>query len=285
MGRAALTSQTSPSWNPLRCDGTALPPGWLLAAKLLAYHVFRSQSSVGAGPPFLPFVPWLDSPVFAAWLAPATATAFYGSLVCLFLNRWVRPACLVMAGCVLVHVAGHRLAYANNLMFATVFLLLIGLYDPRTGQWPLRIQLAIVYGGACLNKALDPDWWNGRFLDTLMIDALRMGWYDRLASRFADHTLGMVGGALTIAAEATICASVLVSRGGHLGVLLMVAFHVVMLAATRGQLSVPFTCASVAVAAAFFHPLVSVSSRWIEPALWWAVVLAVRIAPFLLILV
>ena len=285
MDGSALTSTTSPSWNPLRCDGTALPQGWLLAAKLLGYAIFRSQPFLGIGPPFLPFIPVLDAPLFAVWLAPATAAVFCGSFVCLMFNRWVQPACLVMTGCVLVHVAAHRLAYANNLMFATVFLLLIGLYHPRTGPWSLRIQLAVVYGGACLNKALDPDWWNGRFFDTLMIDAMRMGWYESLAGRFSQHTIGMVGGALAIAIEASICVSVLVSRGGRLGVLLMLAFHVVMLGATRGQLSVPFTYASLAVAAAFFHPIMPAPTRWIEPALWWAAALAVRFVPYVLILV
>ena len=72
MDAAALTPQTTPSWNPLRCDETTLPPGWLLAAKLLAFAILRAQRFLGAGPPFLPFVPLLDSPLFAAWLAPAT---------------------------------------------------------------------------------------------------------------------------------------------------------------------------------------------------------------------
>jgi hypothetical protein len=182
-------------------------------------------------------------------------------------------------------VAGHRLAYANNLLFATVFLLLIGLYHARTDLWPLRIQLAIVYGGASLNKALDPDWWNGRFLDTLMIDAMGMGWYASLASRFPEHTIGMVGGALAIATEAILCVSVLASRSGHFGVLLILGFHVVMLISTRGQLSVPFTYASLAVTAAFFYPLVNAPNKWAEPALWCAVAGAVRFAPYLVFLV
>ncbi len=168
-----------------------MPPGWLLAAKLLAFAMFRGPAFLGAGPPFLPFVPVLDSPWFALWLAPVTAVVFYGSFLCLIFNRMVQPACLVIAGCVLVHVAGHRLEYANNLMFAGVFLLLIGLHDSRTGLWPLRIQLALVYGGASLNKALDPDWWNGRFFDTLMIDALGVRWYAAVAGSLPEHSLGM----------------------------------------------------------------------------------------------
>jgi hypothetical protein len=259
-----------------------LPVGWLLAAKLLAFAVFRGPQFRDAGPAFLPFFSVLDSPWFAGWLAPVTAAAFYASFLSLFFNRVVQPACVVMAGCVLVHVAGHRLEYANNLMFATVFLLLIGLYHPRMGLWPLQLQLAVVYGGASLNKVLDPDWWNGRFFDTLMIDALQVRWYEVVAGRLPPHVLGSVFGVIAMAGEATICAMVLGSRNGRIGVALMLAFHVAMLVVTLGQLSLPFAYASLAVSAAFFYPSRPRFAPWIGPALWWVGALAIRAIPNLL---
>ena len=282
MDGPALTARVDAPWNPLRVDGTTLPPGSLLAAKLLAFAVFRGQQFLGVGSPFLPFVPVLDSPWFAVWLAPVTAALFYGSFACLIFNRKVQPACLVIAGCVLVHVAGHRLEYANNLMFACVFLLLIGLHDPRTGLWPLRIQLALVYGGASLNKALDADWWNGRFFDTLMVDALHVPWYAAVASSLPAHSLGMLFGAAAVMSEAAICSAVLFSRDGRVGVLLMLVFHVAMLASTGGRLSPPFTYASLAVSAAFLYSPRPVSALWIVPALWWMAALFIRSIPTLL---
>jgi hypothetical protein len=282
---AGVRARADASWNPLRCDGTTLPPGWLLAAKLLAFAVFRGQQFLGAGPPFLPFVPALDSLWFAMWLAPVTAAVFYGAFVCLMVNRVVQPACLVIAGCVLVHVAAHRLLYANNLMFACVFLLLVGLYDARTGLWPLRIQLALVYGGASLNKALDPDWWNGRFFDTLMIDALGVQWYAALAARLPERALGMFGGIGAMVVEATICSAVLASRNGRLGVSLMLVFHIAMLISTRGQLSLPFTYASLAVSAAFFYSQRPAAAPWIVPATWWMAALFIRSIPNVLRLI
>ena len=282
MDGSGLTARADAPWNPLRSDGTSLPPGWLLAAKLLAFAVFRGPRFLGAGPPFLPFVPALDSPWFAAWLAPVTAAVFYASFLCLCFNRIVQPACLVIAGCVLVHVAGHRLEYANNLMFASAFLLLIGLYDARAGLWPLRIQLALVYGGAGLNKALDSDWWNGRFFDALMIDALGIRWYAAVAGSLPGHSLGVVLGVAGIVAEATICATVLVSRNGRVGVLLMLLFHVSMLVATSGQLSLPFAYASLAVSAAFFYSPSPASAPWIVPAMWWMAALCIRAIPHML---
>lgn len=279
MDGSGLTPRARAPWNPLRVDGTSLPPGWLLAAKLLAFAVFRGPRFLGAGPPFLPFVSILDWPGFAGWLAPLTAATFYVSFLCLCFNRMVRVACVAIAGCVLIHVAGHRLEYANNLMFAAVFLLLIGLYDPRTGLWPLRIQLALVYAGASLNKALDADWWTGRFFDTLMVDALGVRWYTAVAGSLPEHFVGAFFGVATMLAEATICTAVLVSRRGRAGVWLTLLFHASILVATGGQLSLPFTYGSLAISAAFLFSSRHESTPWIVPAIWWAAALCIRAIP------
>lgn len=288
MDGSGLTTGYGPSWNPLRCDGTTLPPGYLLAGKMLACWLFPPRLFLAAGSPFLPFFPILDSPFFASWLAPATAAAYYLAFLALMFNRAVRTSCLVIAGCLLVHIAGHRLAYANNAMFLCVFLLLIGLYDVRTGLWPLRTQLALVYGGASLNKALDPDWWNGRFFDTLMIDAFDVAWYQAMARALPEHWLGTLLGTIAIITEATICAAVLLSRNGRVGVVLMVLFHVGMLVATCGQLSIVFMYESLAVAAPFTYPVFSTLAASVPvrlapaltiPSLWWLAGIAVRFYP------
>lgn len=281
MARASLGHRSAAPWNPLRCDGTSLPPSWLLSAKLLAFALFPGRLFLG-GPPFLPFVPWLDLPFFTPWLAPATAAAFYAALILLMLNRAVQPACLVIAACVFVHVAGHRLDYANNTVFIGVFLLLIGLYSARTGLWPLRIQLALVYGGAGINKALDPDWWNGSFFDTLMIDALRLPWYAAAAATLPARTLGAILGTTTIAVEMIICAALL-SRHVRTGVLLVLAFHVAMLTLTFGHLSSLFLYVSIAVTPPFVESsriagFLASSRTW--P--WWAAAMSVRVLPRLL---
>jgi hypothetical protein len=65
----------------------------------------------------------------------------------------------------------------------------------------------------------------------------------------------------------------------------MLAFHVGMLFSTRGQLSLPFTYASLAVAAAFFYSPFSVAAPWIAPAVWWTAALFIRSIPNILRLV
>jgi hypothetical protein len=271
------TERASPSWNPLRCDGTPLPPGCLLAAKILALSFFRADHFVSGGPPFLPFLSVLDTPAIAPWLPHALAIAFHVAFALLMFNRMVQRACLAIAVCMIVHIAAHRLAYANNVLFVTVFLLLVGLYHPRTGLLPLRVQIAFVYGGAAVNKAFDPDWWNGRFFDTLMGEALLVDWYRSVAASWRPGWLGSALGAATIATEAAIAAAVLFLRDGRAGVLLMVGFHLVMLAATDGRLSVPFLYGAFAVSTAFFYAPLDIPalrsrprlSRMVTPALWW----------------
>jgi hypothetical protein len=136
-----------------------------------------------------------------------------------------------------------------------------------------------VYAGASLNKALDPDWWNGRFFDTLMIDALHVRWYERLAGNLPDGWLGIGFGTLGMLTEATICGTVLSSRDGRLGVCLMLVFHAAMLVATLGQLSLPFTYASLAVSAAFFDRSFRLSAPWMVPAILWLAALFIRYLP------
>jgi hypothetical protein len=273
----------SPSWNPLHSDGTPLPPSWLLSAKLLAFLLFPARRMLDAGRPFLPFLPQLDAPFFATWLMPAVIVAFYAAVAALMVNRLVRAACVTIACGIFVHVAAHRLEYANSLLFPSVFLLLIGLYTPRTGVWPLRIQLALVYIGASLNKALDPDWWHGRFFDTLMIDALHVRWYALAAGHLPPHALGAIVGALTIAAEASIALAAILWRDSRAGIVSMIVFHTTMLVLTGGQLSVLFLCSALAIAPAFLEPSSS-SERILRtpPLLWWAIVLFVRLLPRLL---
>jgi len=281
-------SEVRASWNPLRCDGTPLPPSWLLAAKLLAFYLVLGFPFLASGAAFLPFWPFFDAPFWTPWLPWAFWGVFHLAALSLFLNRWVRIAAVALGACVFLHIAAHRLDYSNNRVFFATFLVLIGLYDSKLGQWPLRIQLALVYGGAAINKALDGDWWSGRFFDTLMLDAFAVGWYEQLVMRFPALPVGRIFGLATMLTEASICALMLLSGGGRLGVLLILGFHVTMMVATGGQLSVVFLYGTFAVSAAFLpgagtaspfrgqRPKQMLQAVMRHPASWWGVALALR---------
>lgn len=285
---AMSTTGVRAPWNPLRCDGTPLPPSWLLAAKLLAFYLLLGVPFLGSGAAFLPFWAPFDGSFWKPWLPYALWGIFHLAALSLFLNRWVRTAAVVLGACVFLHIAAHRLDYSNNRVFFATFLVLIGLHDAKLQEWPLRIQLALVYGGAAINKSLDADWWNGRFFDTLMLDAFGVGWYGHLVMRFPDLPVGRVFGVATMLTEASICALVLLSRGGRLGILLILGFHVSMMVATDAKLSVVFLYGTLAVSAAFLpgagtmtslrlqHPKPMFQAFIRHPATWWCAAFALR---------
>lgn len=281
-------SEVREPWNPLQCDGTPLPPSWLLAAKLLAFYLLLGVPFLESGAAFLPFWTLFDAPFWEPWLPYVLWAIFHLAALTLFLNRWVRISAVVLGACVFLHIAAHRLDYSNNRIFFATFLILIGLHDSKLGEWPLRIQLALIYGGAAINKALEADWWSGRFFDTLMLDAFAVGWYEAIVLRFPNLPIGRVFGMATILTEASICAAILLSRGGRLGVLLILGFHITMMVATGGQLSVVFLYGTFAVSAAFLpgagtassfrrqHPKPMLQAVIRHPASWWCAALALR---------
>jgi predicted DCC family thiol-disulfide oxidoreductase YuxK len=163
LGPKEVTARTGRSWNPLRCGGTALPLPLLLMAKIVAITFLLSTVDRVMPAPFLPFLTQLDAFADSHAFAMVLQVVFTGSAVLLIFNRWPRASALVMGCAVITAVISSKAYYGNNKLFAGSLLILAGLYHPSTGAWLLRLQLAIVYFGAGLNKALDPDWHSGQF--------------------------------------------------------------------------------------------------------------------------
>jgi predicted DCC family thiol-disulfide oxidoreductase YuxK len=153
---------TAATWNPLRCDGTAVPANLLLLAKIVAVAYLLSDIRMLPAP-FLSFIPPLDyfaGPEPYAWTLRAV---FFASGIALLCNRAPRLSAFVMGLAVMTAVVGSKAYYGNNKLFSASMLLLTGLWHPRLGPWLLRAQIVIVYFGAGLNKLLDPDWHSGQF--------------------------------------------------------------------------------------------------------------------------
>lgn len=162
MGLSA-TAITRPSWNPLRCGGTALPVPLLLMAKLIALAFLLTNHVRLLPDPFLPFVPGLDL-LPGALFQRTLQIVFVTSALALLFNRRVRTCCLLLGGTVLLSVVASRAYYGNNKTLCALMLLLAGLYtrgEPKLLRW----QVALVYFGAGLNKAMDADWHSGQFFE------------------------------------------------------------------------------------------------------------------------
>src|SRR5439155_1852998 len=133
--------------------------------------------------PFLPFIPIFDRigapPVFPL----ALQVVFVVSAISLLFNRSVRASCLLLGGTILIGVISSKAYYGNNKTFCGLILVLTGLYEPGQEPWLLRIQFAIVYFGAGLNKLLDADWRSGVFMEHWATARLKNELYVTIASR------------------------------------------------------------------------------------------------------
>jgi len=160
----ARTIERKASWlAPLQIRGTALPPNLLLAARLITLCFIGTGQILHLSSHFLPFVPFfeqLGSPAVFHWTLTA---AFLFGAVLLFSTRWSRIACLLLSSVLFVSLLSSRMYFENNRTFCACLLLLIGLSSASQKPWLVRLQVALVYFGAALNKLLDADWRSGQF--------------------------------------------------------------------------------------------------------------------------
>ena len=200
-----------PSWNPLRCGGTALPVPILLMAKLIALAFLLTNHVRLLPDPYLPFIPGLDTWVPGEWFQRVLQTVFLASAVVLLINHRVRTCCLLLGGTVLLSVVASRAYYGNNKTFCALALILAGLYtggEPRLLRW----QVALVYFGAGLNKALDPDWHSGQFFEHWASVRLEQPVYIWLSAMLPPLVMGKLMCWTTIALE--LSAAVMLSWPG-----------------------------------------------------------------------
>ncbi|MDX1981376.1 MAG: DCC1-like thiol-disulfide oxidoreductase family protein [Bryobacteraceae bacterium] len=212
----------SGAMNPFRCSGTDLPPNVLMMAKLIALALLLTNHQRLLPDPFLPFVPGLDrmlpGPVFQTLLK----TVFLTSALALLFNRWVRVSCLLLGGSMLLAVLSSRAYYGNNKTFCALMLILAGLHvrgaEPRILRW----QVALVYLGAGLNKALEPDWHSGQFFEHWAGTRLQQPVYQFLSSLFPPLVMGKMMCWLTIVLELSAAVLLAVPRWMKWGVIISV---------------------------------------------------------------
>lgn len=114
------------SLNPLRCDGTALPPNLLLLAKLVALTLLFTNS--------VRLLPGL-----------VLQLVFFAGAIALLFNRWVRLSSVVLGLTILFAVASSKTYGGRDEVLCGAMLLLTGLHLPGRSPWPLRLCMVIVY--------------------------------------------------------------------------------------------------------------------------------------------
>jgi hypothetical protein len=218
-----------PTWstfNPLRLTGHALPPPLVLIARLLAMLLLlRGESPFR---PYLPYVELLDRfPPDTLGLFMRVATDV-GYLLTLF-TPFVRLGTGIAGSLHLVGLLGCRPCLSVAHTFVACLLLMIALSDRQTEGRLVRMQIALLYAGASLNKMVDPDWWNGRYFDALLIAHHQHALYTAVAEALPRGLLSTAMGVATIAVQAALAVCFVSPRAYTAGVLIGVVFHGAML--------------------------------------------------------
>ncbi len=218
----------TPSWNPLRLGNTPLPVPLLLSAKLIVVTLLATGHVWTLPDPFLPFLSVFDRIGDPARFRTALQILFLAGSASLIFNRRVRLASFVVGATVLVGIASSRIYWANNTFFAGAILTLIGLYASERSVWLVRAQIALIYLGAGLNKALDPDWLSGQFFEHWAVVNLEHDLYVRAAALLPPMALSKFMCWATIATELSIFVGFTVPRWWPLAIWLGILFHASM---------------------------------------------------------
>ena len=216
------------SWNPLRLGGTALPVPLLLSAKLLVVTMLATGHVTTLPDPFLPFLPVFDRIGDPELFRTALQVLFLAGSVAVLLNRRVRLASFVVGMVILVGIASSRIYWANNTFFMGAVLTLIGLHTSERSVWLLRIQVAMIYFGAGLNKVLDPDWVSGQFFEHWAVANLRHDLYIRVAALLPPMVLAKLMCWGTIATELSLFVGFAWRRLWVFAIWLGILFHAAM---------------------------------------------------------
>ncbi|HEU0122878.1 MAG TPA: DUF393 domain-containing protein [Bryobacteraceae bacterium] len=197
--------------NPLRLSGLDLPPQVVLLVRLLALALLLTNHQAQIQTPFLPFFDFFNHVPGEAFQTALRVALVAGSLG-LLLTRRPRTFAALTGAALLLAVLSSRGYYGNNKTFTGLLLVLAALSNasgpPRLLQW----QLALVYFGAGLNKALDPDWQSGQFFEHWATDRLQNPAYMWLSAQLPPLAAGKLFCWYTIAAELALAGMILVPR-------------------------------------------------------------------------
>ena len=212
-----------------------LPRNLVLLAQIVALGMIGHDVPGSLHGVFLPFLPWLDvfhaSPLYER----ALAGLLYVSLVLVIVNRWTRMAAITAGLTLLLALLSSRAYYKNDLVYCAAILFMVGVSD-RNGWFP-RLQVSLVYGAAALNKALDAEWWSGRFFDALievvaltpyMVETNYLWFPDaylRLSSFLPELLLSQCMSAMVIFTEFALAVGLLLARTRRLMVVVGLLFH------------------------------------------------------------
>lgn len=193
----------------------------------------------------VPFIGLFDHIGTAHQWALGTSVVFFSGAALALFSRFFRFGCGLAGVALIAKVIASMPGFSNGRLFDGLMLLLIALCVTERSRAILRAQVLVLYAGASLSKALDPDWWNGRFMTAILEHHLAPGPFD-LASRFA-----VPAGLLSMATESLILVALATPALRNYGVALTTVFHTAILI-TLNEDFASFYCAVALSSALLF---------------------------------
>jgi len=234
--------------NPLRLEGKPIPPNLVLIGRFIGLTLLLLRDI--PFPRHLPYLELLDALGSPGQFRAALLLAAGLGYALLFFGPFIRSGCFLLGSAMLVGLLACRPCQSVAHTYVACLFLVISMSGHATGPWLVRMQVVMLYAGATIHKVLDPDWWNGRYFETLMIARHQHPLYSYAAAQLPPLSLSTLMGVVTILTEAAIAACLLRRRWYVPGVLLGVFFHSVMVL-LMGQTFGPFYAAIMVSYVAF----------------------------------
>lgn len=222
-------------FNPLRMSGTTLPPNLLMAAKLLILCYFLAGRLSGVPDGFLPFISFLGHFNGSGLYRHVLQAVIAASAVALWINRAPRTCCILIGSTLILAILSSQSYYHNNLLYLGLFFFIAGLWNSRFGAIVFRLQLAVIYLGAGLNKILQSDWRTGWFVQDWLKHYPTGHIYAHVSALLPGMTLSAVLGWLGILTEFALIPLLLIQRYVPLAILVGVAYHTGLVLITGGN--------------------------------------------------
>jgi hypothetical protein len=228
------TRITFSSSNPTYTD---LP--LLFAARMMVIFLLWIRGMENILPPFLPFFEGLNYLRGHNLIFDLLDWVYWISLVMVFAGVRYKFFSLVLSALVFFSIISAKPQFSNSFLYSGCILFLIGMYKPGM-EWIFRVQIALLYLGAGLNKLLDPDWLSGQYFDYFFTDPYQNSLYRNLSSLIPGKGLAIFFSYVTILTELGLGVWALLQRRKILLVLSINFFHISMLLITAGELSYIF---------------------------------------------
>jgi predicted DCC family thiol-disulfide oxidoreductase YuxK len=242
---------------PFRLQGADLEPRLVLLCRLLALTLLFTWHVQYLQTPFLSFVPFLEELPGVAFQRTLQVTVVAGSLAMLFGAR-IRLAAFLTGAALLLAVLSSRTYFGNNKTFTALLLLLAAVGDARLLRW----QVAILYFGAGLNKAFDPDWHSGQFFDHWAAERLRNAFYLWAAPLLPPLVLGKLFCGMTIAVELALAGLMLFRRWAWPAVWISALFQCGLVLFTGQTFTLFFFASQIALLAFVEWPKEPITVIW-----------------------